>query len=208
MPKKATATIPPAPVAPVEVTIPETYVTDLHTAETLAYVEAARIACTNDVQQSKKSDASARTVAEAFDNMFAFDWTKYRGNGSAKTCEEKLGMLPDDFKAVRLVRDDYKKEWEANGLTDKAFDRRWQTLKENSAFAPVKPVAGDKNENENENENEGDSGESDKTKAEQCIAALQNALRYATHEEFDGNVKTGNLIRAALKANGIAEDAE
>jgi len=201
MAKKITTVTP----APVETAIPETYVVDLHTAEVLAYVQAATIACTNDVQLSKRSDASARTVAEAFDNMFAFDWTKYRGNGSVKTCEEKLDLTPTEFTSVRLMRDNYKKEWEANGLTDKAFDRRWQTLKEESVFAPIKGQANTDDATDADTDNDADNG-SDKTTLEQCIAALQNALRYATAEDFDGDLKTAVKICEALNLNGIATD--
>jgi hypothetical protein len=205
MPKKTIATVTPVPAAPVEAAIPETYVIDPRVAEIVAYVQAASIACTADIQHNKRSDASARTVAAAFDAMFAFDWTKYRGNGSAKTCEEKLGLTPEEFKSVKFMRDNYKTEWTLSGLTDTAFDRRWQTLKEVSAFAPVKPEGGNDSDSDSDSDSEGDTPPSTKTKAEQCIAALENALRYATHEEFGGNIKTAEKIRAALKLNGWTE---
>jgi hypothetical protein len=37
-------------------------------------------------------------------------------------------------------------------------------------------------------------------KPSNAIAALQNALRYATHEDFDGNICTAEAIRDSAEA--------
>ena len=160
-------------------------------------------AIAEDIKLAVKTMTSGKDVAAAFDTRFPFDWTRFKGNASA----EKCGMSKEEFKAVRDARTEYRDAW--NSATDEngnpvklySFDRRWQYVAENSVHAPQP-----ENEGEGEGEGEGDSG-SAKTKLEQCITALQNALRYATHEEFSGNVKTADKIRAALKANGITEDS-
>ena len=209
MAKKITTVI-PAPVAPVETAIPETYVVDIEVAHVLALVQVASMACTADIEVGKRSETSGKSVAHAFDGLFAFDWTRYKGNGSLKTCEANLGMTPDQFKAVRTIRDTYKTGWENAGLSAASFDRRWQFVKENSEHHVVESNNEGGNEGDGEGdgegEGEGEGNDSVKTTLEQCIAALQNALRYATAEDFGGDLKTSVRIREALKLNGITDD--
>ena len=179
MPKKTTATVPATKLTALQTVIAE------------------------DIKLAVKTMTSGKDVAAAFDTRFAFDWTRYKGNASA----EKCGMSAEEFKSVKDARTEYRDAW--NSATDEnenpvklySFDRRWQYVTENSAYAPVKAApSGD-------DDTEGDSGSS-KTKAEQCIAALQNALRYATHEDFDGDIKTAIAIRVILKMNGVTEATE
>ena len=179
MTKKATATVPATKLTALQTVIAE------------------------DIKLAVKTMTSGKDVAYAFDTRFAFDWTRYKGNASA----EKCGMSAEEFKSVKDARTEYRDAW--NNATDEnenpvtlySFDRRWQYVTENSAYAPVKAApSGD-------DDAEGDSGSS-KTKAEQCIAALQNALRYATHEEFGGDIKTAIAIRVILKMNGVTEATE
>ena len=179
------------------------------TRKTTATVPATKLtsfqtAIAEDIKLAVKTMTSGRDVAAAFDERFAFDWTRYKGNASA----EKCGMSAEEFKSVKDARTEYRDAW--NSATDEnenpvklySFDRRWQYVTENSAYAPVKAApSGD------DDDAEGDSG-SAKTKKEQCIAALQNALRYATHEDFDGDIKTAVAIRVILKMHGVVEDAE
>lgn len=151
-----------------------------------------------DIKANLGANASGTEVAQSFDHQFgALNWYLLKGNSSAKTC----GLSKEEFKLVNDARIEYRDAWKAAGLEN--FDRRWQYVKSLSVYAP-KPEKSEKSENEGEGE--GDSG-SAKTKLEQCITALQNALRYATHEEFEGDIKTADKIRAALKANGITEDS-
>jgi len=179
MPKKITATVPAKKLTTFQTAIAE------------------------DIKLAVRTMTSGKDVAAAFDSRFAFDWTRYKGNASA----EKCGMSAEEFKSVKDARIEYRDAW--NNATDEndnpvklySFDRRWQYVTENSAYAPVKTApSGD-------DDTEGDSGSS-KTKAEQCIAALQNALRYATHEEFEGDIKTAVAIRVILKMNGVTEATE
>jgi hypothetical protein len=181
MPKKTTATV------------PATKLTSFQTA------------IAEDIKLAVKNMISGKDVAYAFDERFAFDWTRYKGNASA----EKCGMSADEFKSVKDARTEYRDAW--NSATDEngnsvklySFDRRWQYVTENSAYAPVKVApSGD-----DDDDAAGDAS-SAKTKKEQCIAALQNALRYATHEDFDGDIKTAVAIRVILKMHGVVEDAE
>ena len=179
MPKKTTATVPATKLTALQTVIAE------------------------DIKLAVKTMTSGKDVAAAFDARFAFDWTRYKGNASA----EKCGMSAEEFKSVKDARTEYRDAW--NSATDEnenpvklySFDRRWQYVTENSAYVPVKAApSGD-------DDAEGDSGSS-KTKAEQCIAALQNALRYATHEDFEGDIKTAVAIRVILKMNGVTEATE
>jgi hypothetical protein len=181
MTKKATATV------------PATKLTSFQTA------------IAEDIKLAVKNMISGKDVAYAFDERFAFDWTRYKGNASA----EKCGMSADEFKSVKDARTEYRDAW--NSATDEngnsvklySFDRRWQYVTENSAYAPVKVApSGD-----DDDDAAGDAS-SAKTKKEQCIAALQNALRYATHEDFDGDIKTAVAIRVILKMHGVTEAAE
>jgi hypothetical protein len=117
--------------------------------------------------------------------------------------------VPRSSSWFKYARTEYRDAWNnatdenGNSVTLYSFDRRWQYVTENSAYAPVKAVpSGD-----DDDDAAGDSGSS-KTKKEQCIAALQNALRYATHEDFDGDIKTAVAIRVILKMHGVVEDAE
>ena len=173
-------------------TVPATKLTSFQTA------------IAEDIKLAVKNMISGKDVAYAFDERFAFDWTRYKGNASA----EKCGMSADEFKSVKDARTEYRDAW--NSATDEngnsvklySFDRRWQYVTENSAYAPVKVApSGD------DDDAAGDAS-SAKTKKEQCIAALQNALRYATHEDFDGDIKTAVAIRVILKMHGVVEDAE
>lgn len=165
------------------------WIEDINTAEIFAYGTAASKACTDDIIVGERSSRSGLMVAYSFDTLFTFDWTLFKGNGSKKTCLEKLGMDPDDFMTVKLYRDSYKKGWDDAGLPN--FDRRWQYVVSQS----IHTVA----------ETEGDDSEDDSEKSDydKCIKALENALRYATADEFTGNVKTADAIRAAQKLNGI-----
>ena len=179
MPKKSTATVPATKLT------------------------AFQSAIAEDIKIAVKTMTSGKDVAAAFDARFAFDWTRFKGNKGA----EKCGMSKAEYKEVLGARTEYRDAWnnaedeDGNKVELYSFDRRWQWITECSVYAPVKTApSGD-------DDAEGDSG-SAKTKSEQCIAALQNALRYATHEDFDGDIKTAEKIRAALKANGIVEDAE
>ena len=179
MTKKATVTVPAKKPVP---------------AATLSKAIAA------DIKANLNANKSGSEVASAFDAQFgALDWTKLKGNSSAKTC----GMSAAEFKLVRDVRTEYRDAWNEKKLPNGkpvlgSFDSRWQYVKSLSKHAPKAEAPSDESSDES----------SVKTKAEQCIAALQNALRYATHEDFDGDIKTAEKIRAALKANGIVEDAE
>ena len=172
-----------------ETAIPKTFVKDINMAETWAYGTAASMACTDDIIVGRQSSRSGLAVAYSFDTLFTFDWTLFKGNGSKKTCLEKLGMDPDDFTTVKLYRDSYKKGWDDAGLPN--FDRRWQYVVSQS----IHTVA----------ETEGDDSEDDSEKSDldKCLKALENALRYATADEFTGNVKTADAIRAAQKLNGV-----
>ena len=165
------------------------WIEDINTAEIFAYGTAASKACTDDIIVGERSSRSGLMVAYSFDTLFTFDWTLFKGNGSKKTCLEKLGMDPDDFITVKLYRDSYKKGWDDAKLPN--FDRRWQYVVSQS----IHTVA----------ETEGDDSEDDSEKSDydKCIKALENALRYATADEFTGNVKTADAIRAAQKLNGI-----
>ena len=152
-----------------------------------------------DIKANLNANKSGSEVAAAFDKQFgALEWTKLKGNSSAKTCN----MSAAEFKLVRDARIEYRDAWKKADLPN--FDSRWQYVKSLSKHTPK---VEDQDDGAGEGEGDDDSG-STKTKAEQCIAALQNALRYATHEDFDGDIKTAEKIRAALKANGIVEDAE
>jgi hypothetical protein len=158
-----------------------------------------------DIKLAVKTMTSGKDVAAAFDARFAFDWTRYKGNASA----EKCGMSTEEFKLVRDARTEYRDAWNnatdenGNSVTLYSFDRRWQYVTENSAYAPVKAApSGD------DDDDAGRCRAAAKTKKEQCIAALQNALRYATHEDFDGDIKTAVAIRVILKMHGVVEDAE
>jgi len=159
-------------------------------------------AIANDVKTAVKSMTSGREVAAAYDTRFPFNWTLFKGNKKAENC----GMSAEEYKAVRDARIEYRDAWnnakdeDGNPVKLYSFDRRWQYITETSTHAP------EAEESETE-ESEGDSGSS-KTKKEQCIAALQNALRYATHEDFDGDIKTAVAIRVILKMHGAVEDAE
>ena len=178
MSKKTTATVTPAPAAD------------------LTEFQAA---IANDIKSAVISMTSGRKVAAAYDARFPFNWTLFKGNKKAETC----GMSAEEYKAVRDARIEYRDAW--NNATDEdgnpvklySFDRRWQYITETSTHAP------EAEESEAE-ESESDAA-SAKTKAEQCLAALQNALRYATHEEFDGNICTAETIREAMKLNGWTE---
>jgi hypothetical protein len=82
---------------------------------------------------------------------FAFDWTRYKGNASA----EKCGMSAEEFKSVKDARTEYRDAWNnatdenGNSVTLYSFDRRWQYVTENSAYAPVKAVpSGDDDDDE------------------------------------------------------------
>jgi hypothetical protein len=178
MTKKTTATVTPVPAAD------------------LTEFQAA---IANDVKTAVKSMTSGREVAAAYDARFPFNWTLFKGNKKAENC----GMSAEEYKAVRDARTEYRDAWnnaeDENGNPVKlySFDRRWQYITETSTHAPEAE------------ESEAEESESDapsaKTKAEQCQAALENALRYATHEEFDGNICTAEAIREALKLNGWTE---
>ena len=145
-----------------------------------------------DIQANLNANKSGKEVSAAFDAQFGtLDWTRFKGNMGA----EKCGMSKDEYKLVRDARTDYRDQWNEAGLPN--FDRRWQYVASLSKHAP------EAEESEAE-ESEGDAP-SAKTKAEQCQAALENALRYATHEEFDGNICTAEAIREALKLNGWTE---
>ena len=144
-----------------------------------------------DIKANLSANKSGKKVSAAFDAQFGtLDWTRFKGNMGA----EKCGMSKDEYKLVRDARIDYRDAWNEAGLPN--FDRRWQYVTGLSKHAPEAP--------EETEESEGDAP-SAKTKAEQCIAALQNALRYATHEDFDGNICTAEIIRDALKLNGWTE---
>lgn len=165
------------------------WIEDINTAEIFAYGTAASKACTDDIIVGERSSRSGLMVAYSFDTLFTFDWTLFKGNGSKKTCLEKLGMDPDDFMTVKLYRDSYKKGWDDAGLPN--FDRRWQYVVGQSIHT-VAETDGDESEDASE-----------KSDYDKCIKALENALRYATADEFTGNVKTADAIRAAQKLNGI-----
>ena len=180
MTKKTTVTVPAKKTAPVA---------------TLSKAIAA------DIRANLNANKSGSEVAAAFDRQFgALEWTKLKGNSSAKTC----AMSAAEFKLVRDARIEYRDAWNAADLPN--FDQRWKYIKTLSKHAPK--VEDQNDESSDESNDESNDESSTKTKLEQCIAALQNALRYATHEDFDGDIKTAEKIRAALKANGIAEDAE
>jgi len=179
MPKKSTATVPATKLT------------------------AFQSAIAEDIKIAVKTMTSGKDVAAAFDARFAFDWTRFKGNKGA----EKCGMSKAEYKEVLGARTEYRDAWnnaedeDGNKVELYSFDRRWQWITECSAYAPVKTApSGD-------DDAEGDSG-SAKTKSEQCIAALQNALRYATHEEFEGDIKTAVAIRVILKMNGVTEATE
>lgn len=164
-------------------------------ATDLTTFEAAIV---EDVKLAVKTMTSGRDVAAAFDARFPFNWTLYKGNKKAESC----GMSTEEFKAVKDARTEYRDNW--NGATDESgnpvklysFDRRWQYVTESSTHAVI----------EDGTEDDSDTATA-KTTAEQCIAALQNALRYATAEDFDGDLGTAEQIREALKLNGIIDDA-
>ena len=191
MPKKIVTVEAPKPIK-TEMAIPKTFIKDVSTAETWAYGTAASKACTDDIIVGQQSGRSGLAVAYSFDTLFTFDWTLFKGNGSKKTCLEKLGMDPDDFITVKLYRDSYKKGWDDAKLPN--FDRRWQYVVSQSIHT-VAETDGD----------DSDGDDSEKSDYDKCIKALENALRYATADEFTGNVKTADAIRAALKLNGIVE---
>tara|TARA_R110000868_G_C10595686_1_gene739986 strand:+ start:84 stop:662 length:579 start_codon:yes stop_codon:yes gene_type:complete len=170
------------------------WIEDINTAEIFAYGTAASMACTDDIIVGQQSGRSGLAVAYSFDTLFTFDWTLFKGNGSKKTCLEKLGMDPDDFTTVKLYRDSYKKGWDDAGLPN--FDRRWQYVVSQS----INTVA------ETDGDDSGD--DSEKSDLEKCIKALENALRYATATEFDGDLKTADAIRAALKLTGWTEPTD
>ena len=190
MPKKIITVEAPKSVK-TETEIPKTFVKDISTAETWAYGTAASKACVDDIIVGQQSGRSGLAVAYSFDTLFTFDWTLFKGNGSKKTCLEKLGMDPDDFITVKLYRDSYKKGWDDAGLPN--FDRRWQYVVGQS----IHTVA-ESDEDDSENDSE-------KSDYDKCIKALENALRYATAEEFTGDIGTADAIREAQKLNGIVE---
>ena len=179
MTKKTTATVTPVPAAD------------------LTEFQAA---IANDIKAAVKATTSGREVAAAYDARFPFNWTLFKGQTKPENC----GMSAEEYKTVRDARTEYRDAW--NNATDEdgnpvelySFDRRWQAIKEVSKYAPVKAAPEETEESESD-------APSTKTKAEQCIAALQNALRYATHEEFEGDIKTAEKIREALKLNGWTE---
>ena len=195
MSKKIVTVVTPAPVK-TERAIPDTFEHDINVAEFLAYAFVLHTACSDDIAVGKRSDQSGVDVASAFDHLMSFDWTLFKGNGSKKTCLEKLGMLPADFTLVKTFRDNYKAGWEAAELPN--FDRRWQYVVGKSVHSVS--VEGE----EGEEGEEGD-GPSEKTDLDKCIKALENALRYATNTEFTGDIGTADVIRAALKLNGWTE---
>ena len=190
MPKKIITVEAPKSVK-TETEIPKTFVKDISTAETWAYGTAASKACVDDIIVGQQSGRSGLAVAYSFDTLFTFNWTLFKGNGSKKTCLEKLGMDPDDFITVKLYRDSYKKGWDDAGLPN--FDRRWQYVVGQS----IHTVA-ESDEDDSENDSE-------KSDYDKCIKALENALRYATAEEFTGDIGTADAIREAQKLNGIVE---
>tara|TARA_B110000211_G_scaffold214245_1_gene255511 strand:+ start:411 stop:989 length:579 start_codon:yes stop_codon:yes gene_type:complete len=190
MTKKIITVEAPKP-AKTETAIPKTFIQDSRFAEYLAYGDAASKACTDDIIVGQQSGRSGLMVAYSFDTLFTFDWTLFKGNGSKKTCLEKLGMDPDDFTTVKLYRDSYKKGWDDAGLPN--FDRRWQYVVSQSIHT-VAETEGDDSENDSE-----------KSDYDKCIKALENALRYATAEEFTGDIGTADAIREAQKLNGIVE---
>ena len=193
MPKKIVTVEAPKP-AKTEAAIPKTFITDSGFAEYLAYDIAVRQACSDDIIVGQKAGRSGLMVAYSFDTLFTFNWTLFKGNGSKKTCLEKLGMEPDDFSAVKAYRDAYKKGWDAAEL--KNFDRRWQYVVSQSIHTVV------------DSDEDDDGDDSEKTDLEKCLKALENALRYATAEEFTGSVKTADAIREAQELNGVVEAAE
>ena len=192
MPKKIITVEAPKSVK-TEAAIPKTFITDIITAEFLAYAFVLDTACADDIATGKKSDQSGADVASAFDHLMSFDWTLFKGNGSKKTCLVNLGMLPADFTLVKTFRDNYKAGWDAAKLPN--FDRRWQYVVSKSVHSAS--VEGEEGE-------EGE-GASEKTDLDKCIKALENALRYATAEEFTGDIGTADAIREAQKLNGIVE---
>ena len=195
MTKKIVTVATPAPVK-TERAIPETFERDINTAEFLAYAFVLDTACADDIATGKKSDQSGADVASAFDGLMAFDWTLFKGNGSKKTCLEKLGMLPADFTLVKTFRDNYKAGWDSAGLPN--FDRRWQ-------YVVGKSVHSVSEESDTE---ESETDTSEKSDLEKCIKALENALRYATNTEFTGDIGTADAIRAALKLTGWTEPTD
>ena len=152
-----------------------------------------------DANAAKKSDASGITVAGAFDRRFDFDWGLFKGNKSAETC----GMSQEDFDAVKQARTEYRDLWKKKEL--KNFDRRWQFVKDNSTHAVLRGMITDVIQAEEEAEAEQTARDTARGKYDQCIKALENALRYATATEFDGDLGTADAIRAALKLNGWIE---
>ena len=194
MSKKIVTVAAPAP-AKTERAIPDTFERDINAAEFLAYAFVLDAACNNDIAAGKKSDQSGADVASAFDGLMSFDWTLFKGNGSKKTCLEKLGMLPADFTLVKTFRDNYKAGWDSAKLPN--FDRRWQYVVGKSVHSV--------SEESDAEESEADTSE--KTDLDKCIKALENALRYATNEEFTGNIGTADAIRLVLGLNGVVESA-
>jgi len=192
MTKKIVTVEAPKPVK-TETAIPKTFIQDINDAEFLAYAFVLDTACADDIATGKKSDQSGADVASAFDGLMAFNWTLFKGNGSKKTCLEKLGMLPNDFTLVKTFRDSYKTGWDAAGLPN--FDRRWQ-------YVVSKSVHSVSEESDTE---ESETDTSEKTDLDKCIKALENALRYATNEEFTGDIGTADAIRLVLGLNGIVE---
>tara|TARA_R110002073_G_scaffold334797_1_gene525096 strand:+ start:3518 stop:4138 length:621 start_codon:yes stop_codon:yes gene_type:complete len=175
----------------VTVEAPKPVKTELTIAEAIAL----------DANAAKKSDASGITVAGAFDRRFDFDWGLFKGNQSADTC----GMSQEDFNAVKQARTEYRDLWKKKEL--KNFDRRWQFVNEHSTHAALRGMTTDIAQAEEEAEAEQTARDTARGKYDQCIKALENALRYATDAEFDGDLKTAPAIREALKLNGIVEAA-
>lgn len=82
---------------------------------------AIAIAIESDITSNLQAKQSGAEVATAFDAaLTGINWSAYKGNASAATCE----MDGQSYKLVKTIRGKYRDGWNAAGLPN--FDQRWK----------------------------------------------------------------------------------
>ena len=99
---------------------------------------AIATAIQNDVSSNVQAKQSGAEVATAFDTaLTGINWSAYKGNASAATCE----MTSTEYKLVKSIRGNYRDAWNKAGLPN--FDQRWKYVQSCSEHY-VAPEGGDR----------------------------------------------------------------
>ena len=140
---------------------------------------AIAIAIESDINSNLQAKQSGAEVATAFDTaLTGINWSAYKGNASAATCE----MDGQSYKLVKSIRGNYRDAWNKAGLPN--FDQRWKYVQSCSEHY-VAPEGGER------------AVKTTEAKLEEAVRAV---LRHATTL---GNEYIAGLARDACSELGM-----